>query len=295
MKLLLRRFQEWHSNERGSTLIESVAWTAAIAVMLWAIYAVLVNGAPQMVGAWTNAGINQRDLWEGRGNLPGGFGSQVTANPNSNGGQNASKTGSAESSNLWTWLKGRAQDLAQFLLKDLPDALKEAARNTSLLITRLTETLTVDLGELGQWLASRTTTIIQAIESPKTWQEVLNGFGKDLGRAAGWAAGLTVAIDVLDKLLRGQGNQLLTGSFGLHLLVDTAQGLLVGAAAAGLTAAAIAALPLELGAVATAGVTLGIAAILGSVLDLTGAGDKLESWIKGWFGGSAQPAPEPAS
>ncbi len=111
MKILLHRFKTFHLNEQGATLVESVAWTAAIAVMLWAIYAVLLAGAPQMVGAWTNAGINQRDLWEGRGNMPSGWVnpqpipdatySSNSAALNVKGTQDQSWWGQA-----WGWLKG---------------------------------------------------------------------------------------------------------------------------------------------------------------------------------------------
>ncbi len=86
MQFLVRRIREFHSNEQGISLIESVAWTGAIAVTLWAIYAVLSAGAPAMVGAWTHAGINQRDLWEGRGTFPGGWvNPPPISNPNYNG------------------------------------------------------------------------------------------------------------------------------------------------------------------------------------------------------------------
>lgn len=69
----LQRIRKLNRNERGVALIEGIAWMAAVALMLWVIYGVLAAAAPLMVDAWTRAGVNQRNLYEMRGQMPQGW------------------------------------------------------------------------------------------------------------------------------------------------------------------------------------------------------------------------------
>ncbi len=310
------QWQQLFKSEKGIETIEWIAFAAVAAVMIAGIMLVLTPGGSQVGqtvtsgvlcwasqigggggGACTSGGGGAPTT--GVGTQPGGGGTQPGGGQPGGGQPGGGNGGNKDGGGglldkLWNWAKGRVQDLTQFVLKDLPDALKDAAENTRLLITRITETFEVDLGDLGKWLASVTTTIVKELESAKTWQDVLDGFVKDLGRATAWTVALTAAVDVLDKLIRGQWRDIFTWDFAVHLLVDTAQGLLIGAAAVAITAAIVAAAPVELGAVAVAGITLGVAVVLGSIFDLSGVGDKVENWIKGLFSGGKKPEPAPA-